>query len=297
MLTVRTGAASQEVLQGAQHILFVEGTKDGLDVTVLHELLTPKLRVEPLGASFSVRSVATALHEFHPEYWFVIDRDDWDDATVDASWRGFPDPAKDNLLIWRRKELENHFLEPAWACNSKYFKPGKTSVDLGLWLAAEASKVLWLEAANRVLIAKRNRVKRSPGSLLKQGDLHGCSRDQVVEKLVSSPLLSDLATTAKKELAKRRVRLDFDKEVETLSGGNIPLTWGHGSWRDLMSGKAFFHSMVSEWFVVPDNSKGGNARLSGRSAQRAVAVDLLRSHQDTMPQDFSVLRQMLEQVV
>ena len=275
MLTVRTGATSQEVLQGAQHILFVEGTKDGLDVTVLHELLTPKLRVEPLGASFSVRSVATALHEFHPEYWFVIDRDDWDDATVDASWGGFPDPAKDNLLIWRRKELENHFLEPAWVCNSKYFKPGKTSVDLGLWLAVEASKVLWLEAANRVLIAKRNRVKRSPGSLLKQGDLYGCSRDQVVEKLVSSPLLQDLATTAKKELAKQRVRLDFDKEVEVLSGGNTPLTWGHG----------------------PDNSKGGNARLSGRSAQRAVAVDLLRSHQDTMPQDFSALKQMLDQVV
>lgn len=69
MVTVKTGASSQDVLQGAKHVLFVEGTKD---VAVLEKLLSPKLRVEPLGPSFSVRSVAKALRKFHPEYWFII---------------------------------------------------------------------------------------------------------------------------------------------------------------------------------------------------------------------------------
>lgn len=86
--------------------------------------------------SFSVRSVATALRQFHPEYWFVIDRDDWDDTAVEASWQRFPDPAHDNLLIWRKKELESYFLEPDWACRSRYLMPSASSNALKNWLAA-----------------------------------------------------------------------------------------------------------------------------------------------------------------
>jgi hypothetical protein len=296
MVAVRTGVASQEVLQGARHVLFVEGTKEGLDVTVLHELLMPKLRVEPLGPSFSVRSVATALHQFHPEYWFVIDRDDWADEVVNASWANFPDPTKDNLLIWRRKELESYFLEPAWACNSRYAKQSTTPVALQSWLAAEASKVLLLEAANRVLIATRNRVKGCPGNLLAARDVQGCTRDQVVEKLVASPLLASLASTTTSELAELQIRTAFDDEVTKLSSGVDPLAWGKGRWRDLISAKPLFRSMVNQWFEVPDHAEGGKARLTGRDAERAVAVDLLKNHQDTMPADFSELKRILDKV-
>jgi hypothetical protein len=296
MVAVRTGVASQEVLQGAQHVLFVEGTKEGLDVTVLHELVMPKLRVEPLGPSFSVRSVATALHQFHPQYWFVIDRDDWDDAVVNASWANFPDPTKDNLLIWRRKELESYFLEPVWACNSRYTKPVTTPVALQSWLAAEANKVLLLEAANRVLIAKRNRIKGCTGNLLAVKDVQGCTRDQVVEKLVASPLLASFASTTTSELAELQVRTAFEDEVAKLSGGIDPLAWDQGRWRDLISAKPLFRSMVNQWFEVPDQSKGGKARLTGRDAVRAVAVDLLKNHQDTMPADFSELKRILDEV-
>lgn len=297
MVAVRTGVASQEVLQGARHVLFVEGTKDGLDVTVLHELLMPKLRVEPLGPSFSVRSVATALHQFHPEYWFVIDRDDWDDGVVNASWANFPDPTKDNLLIWRRKELESYFLEPAWACNSRYSKQSTTPVALQSWLTAEAGKVLLLEAANRVLIAKRNRIKGCTGDLLGTKDIEGCTRDQVVEKLVASPLLATLASTTTSELVELQIRTAFDDEVTKLSGGVDPLAWDTGRWRDLISAKPLFRSMVNRWFEVPDQAQGGKARLTGRDAERAVAVDLLKNHQDTIPADFAELKQILDRVI
>jgi hypothetical protein len=297
MVGVRTGVASQEVLQGARHVMFVEGTKDGLDVTVLHELLMPKLRVEPLGPSFWVRSVAAALHQFHPEYWFVIDRDDWDDDVVNASWANFPDPTKHNLLIWRRKELESYFLEPAWVCNSKYRKPSTTPVALQSWLTAEAGKVLLLEAANRVLIAKRNRIKGCAGDLFAAKDVQGCTRDQVVEKLVASPLLATLASTTTSELAELQIRTAFDDEVTKLSGGVAPLAWGQGQWRYLISAKPLFRSMVNQWFEVPDHAKGGKARLTGRDAERAVAVDLLKNHQDTMPADFAELKLILDQVI
>lgn len=297
MATIRTGASPEAVLQGARHVLFVEGTQDSLDVTVLHELLTPKLRVAPLGQSFSLRSVATALHPFHPDYWFIIDRDDWDDTAVNASWAGFPDPTADNLLIWRRKELESYFLEPAWVCNSRYRKEKASPAVLERWLAKEADKLLWLEAANRVLIARRNQVKRSKGELLHQADVEGCTRAEVLDRLVASPLLAELVSATTAAADPDAVRDAFEREVALLSGGRIPLAWGTGRWRDLMSAKATFRTMVNQWFIIPDLAKGGTARLTGRAAERALAVELLKHHQQSAPADLQDLKHILAKVI
>lgn len=297
MVTVRTGASPQDVLQGAKHVLFVEGTKDGLDVAVLDKLLSPKLRVEPLGPSFSVRSVATALRQFHPEYWFVIDRDDWDDESVEASWRHFPDPAHDNLLIWRKKELESYFLEPDWACRSRYLALSASCDALKAWLAAEADHLLLLEAANRVLVKARNFIKHGHAPLLTVGEIEGCTKEQVILKLLDSPMLGELAASMAIELSEARVRNAFEDQVQLLSGGCLPLVWGMGRWRDLVSGKRLFRSMVNRWFEVPDLQKGGKSRLTGRDAERAVAVDLLLHHPDVMPADFSELKTALDRVL
>ena len=282
--------------QGASRILFVEGNRDGLDVTVLRELLAPVLRVEPLGACFSIRSAAQALHEYHPNYWFVIDRDDWDDAKVEASWKSFPDAATMNLLIWRRKELESYFLEPVWFCTSRYCRPKTDRDALEGWLAKEAQKILWLEAANRVLISLRNTIKQGKAPLLKHLEVAGCSRDQVADKLVACDALSNLRAAPATQLTPESVRDAFDDQCALLSGGTIPLAWGTGRWRDLMSAKSIFHALVNEWTDVPDLNAGGRAKLTGRAAERAVAVDLLKNHRDSMPEDFKVLRAILARV-
>lgn len=297
MVSVVTGASPQDVLQGAKHVLFVEGTKDGLDVAVLEKLLSPKLRVEPLGPSFSVRSVATALRQFHPEYWFVIDRDDWDDAAVETSWQRFPDPAHDNLLIWRKKELESYFLEPDWVCRSRYLISSTSSDALKAWLAAESDELLLLEAANRVLVKIRSSIKQSHAPLLTAAQVEGCTKEQVILELLASPMLETLAASVASEVSEAQVRTAFESEVQRLSGGTLPLTWGTGHWRDLVSSKALFRSMVNRWFEVPDLQKAGKARLTGRDAERAVAVDLLLHHQDAMPADFSELKTALDRVL
>jgi len=297
MVTITRGAPSQAVLQGAQHVLFVEGTSDGLDVSVLGELLSPKLRVEPLGASYSVRSVAMALHPTYPYYWFVIDRDDWDDTTVEASWQTFPDPNENNLLIWRRKELESYFLDPVWLCTSRYILSGTRSSDIEQWLENEADKMLWLEAANRVLVSRRNLIKRRDGSLFSFGDLQGLTRDQVADRLVAWPLLAGLAAVVRVELAAQAVRIAFDADVATLSDGVIPLAFNRGRWIQLISAKSLFRSMINRWFLVPDQSKPGHAKLSGRDAERAVAVDLLKNQQGGMPRDFVDLKRTLDGLV
>lgn len=296
MVSIKVGVPTQAVLQGAQHILFVEGRPDGLDVSVLGELLSPRVRVAPLGASFSVRSVATALHEFHPQYWFLIDRDEWDDDAVEASWRGFPDPESDNLLIWRRKELESYFLEPDWVTNSRYLKPSTNVGKLTKWLEEEVGKTIWFDAANRVIVKARNSVKRFSCELLQASDVIGRDRDEVAERLVASRSLTNLAAAATSNAREASVRHEFHNECELLTGGTWPLSIGVGLWRDLVPAKMHFRRMINQWFVVPDQAKGGKARLTGREAERAVAVDLLKNHHDKMPSDLSELKRILEKV-
>ena len=292
-MRVQTGVTAEAVTQGAKHVLYVEGNDDGLDVAVLQALLTPKIRVKPLLASHNIRSAAAALHRYHPEYWFIIDRDDWDDETVEASWQRFPDPDKHNLLIWRRKELESYFLEPAWLCASRYLRPGTTEQQLQDWLVREANKLLLLESANRVLIALRNRVKRSEGSLFKPVQLGKLSKDEVADLLVASPVVTALKARLSDELTETQIRAAFDTQHATLSGGAAPLAWGQGRWRDLFSAKALFSGLVNQHMIVPDLSRS-NTRLTGWAAQHAVATDLLLHHRDAMPTDLHELRSMLE---
>ena len=113
-------------------------------------------------------------------------------------------------------------------------------------------------------------------------------------KLLNAPLVSNLLTASVAALEPAHLQAAFDEEVESLSGGHEPLAWDHGRWRDLMSAKALFRSMINQWCKVPDESKGGKATLKGRDAERVVAIDLLKNHQDTMPADFVQLRDMLE---
>ena len=62
MLKVKTGIRPEEVRGQVQHILFVEGSDNkSVDPKVLNELFSNGVRIEPLGPSYSVRSVAEAL--------------------------------------------------------------------------------------------------------------------------------------------------------------------------------------------------------------------------------------------
>ena len=113
MIRVKSPVGPDEVRFDAGHVLFVEGRgDDAIDPTVLRVLLGDQLRIEPLGASFSVTSVAEALHQFHPNYYFLVDRDHHDYDFVEQCWSNFPEAGKRNLLVWRQREIENYFLDP-----------------------------------------------------------------------------------------------------------------------------------------------------------------------------------------
>ena len=158
MIQVRTGIRAEEVRAGGEHVLFVEGSEDGsLDQAALRALLRGTLRIETMGPAYSVRSAAQALARHHPRYYFLIDRDHYDDAFVERSWQNFPDPETDNLLVWRRREIENYFLDPAFLAESAYCQAEES--ELTTTLVAAAQERLFLDVANSVVSSIREEQK------------------------------------------------------------------------------------------------------------------------------------------
>jgi hypothetical protein len=226
----------------------------------------------------------------------VIDRDALDDDMVEASWAKFPDPTHDNLLIWRRRELESYFLEPGWLAMSRYLKPKATRANLQAWIERRASGIVWLAAANRVLESRRDlaRPKDRTTDLLTKQEVQGLERQDVEERLVSAPVLERLRELTAERLSKSSIRNDYQHACGLLSGGTFPLVFGTGRWRDLIPAKVLYHDLVNQWFAVPDLASGKPARLTGVAAQRAVAVDLLKNHQGQAPADLQQLKRILD---
>ncbi len=118
-MIIRSNIQSEELAFNAGHILYVEGKPDSIDVRVLSAILPVSVR--PMGASFYIKSTAESLYKTHPKYYFLIDRDHYDDEMVEKYWAGFPSADTPNLLIWRKKEIENYFLDPTYLEQSSYF--------------------------------------------------------------------------------------------------------------------------------------------------------------------------------
>ncbi|HNH48624.1 MAG TPA: hypothetical protein PKY30_16405 [Myxococcota bacterium] len=290
-MKAQTGTSADAVNQSAQHILYVEGTADGIDVSVLKELVGPRLLVRPLGSCFSLRSVSAALHPHHPEWWFIIDRDHWNDEEVDKSWRNFPNPAEQNLLIWRRKELENYFLEPHWLSGTGWLKPGRTESDLQAWLCKKATAQLTVGAANRVLLTKREAVKGAKIPLFEPSDFSTCRTPaDGAGILCNADQIRQLQDAGGVGLDAATLRREFEEEVLLLSGGEAQLAWNVGRWRELLPGKELFRDMVREFLNVRDLT----GALQGQRAYRALGRTLLRDHPEAMPQDFRDLKQILD---
>lgn len=134
MVSIKTNIRPEEVRHKSQHVLFVEGSDiDSVDPTVLSELFNNILTVKPLGASFHIKSAAEALYTHHPTYYFLIDRDHHDEKIVDEYWSTFPDPEKCNLLIWRRREIENYFLDPEYLGRSEYCRVDQGTLEKKYW--------------------------------------------------------------------------------------------------------------------------------------------------------------------
>ena len=293
-MEVRTGAPAESVNQAASHALFVEGRgDDAIDPRALTRLLSDTdIAIKALGPSYHVKSAAQALHSHHPNYYFLIDRDHHDAQTVEDVWSNFPNPDTYNLLIWRKRELENYFLDPDYLSMSTFLSKCKPA-ELKARLLKLSGMRVFFDIANQTIATVREQQKNKWIEDFKKPDDFPTS-EKALEQLKASKPLSTRASDVNAQVKLESVEKIFrDLENDFLGGARKP-ELGKGNWLDRMRGKPLLASLISECFEVKD---GDGKILTGPEAVTLVAEELLQKDISKQPADFRELHNLIAQRV
>ena len=324
MVQVKTGGRSEKIREAAEHVLFVEGREEGLDQVVLRALLVRDLRVEVMGPSYSVRNAAQALAQHHPRYYFLIDRDYYDDEFVEKSWQDFPDPDKSNLLVWRRREIENYFLEPSFLKKSWQDFPDPDKSNLLVWrrreienyflepsflvksaycrdsetalektLVEAAQKRVFLDVANSVITLVREEQKRTwIEHFSDPADF--ASREAAVEQLISREEFVQRSERVSEMLLKEKLTQRFERSLAAMTGGRETLTYGTGQWVAMIRGKKVLPQLLnSRGFHVTDASN--QRRTDKKMQQEEIVRELIKNNVDSLPEDLVKLKKLIQE--
>ncbi|MEI6334006.1 MAG: hypothetical protein WCS87_05560 [Methylococcaceae bacterium] len=293
---MQRGVNATEVLQKAKHKLFVEG-KDNqeIDLVVVQELFNNNeltaIEVQAMGGCDNVRSAAQALIHEHSSYYFLIDRDDQNQTTVNESWLKFPDPNSYNMLIWRKRELENYFIAPEYIGKSSFLKP---DINVDQRILKECNRRLFLDAANLTLYAL-SRELRKPLTIKHFAE--PAQFKNVDDGLVQLEQLSGLVdkkTEVVAILKNETVKEIYEGFVKELSGGVLPLQYDSGTWLARMSGKEIFRVISNQCFEVRD---AANNLLTGKEQNKQIARQLAKLPLAQQPTDFQELVALLKKRV
>jgi hypothetical protein len=291
-MRIVTGVSADQARQTAQHRVFVEGNNDeAIDPVVIRELLTTngltQVDAHAMGHCDNVRSAAEALIRQHPSYYFLIDRDDQSSATVEATWDNFPDPATHNLLIWRKRELENYFIDPDFLCNSDYLHVSKQV--LSERIRSECQRRVFLDSANLVLCAMHREVRR-PFAQHFGNPVDFTNEAEGLQQLENLQALPERCGTIRLEFGRPKLRRQYRAFVRELSGSQFPLQYGTGKWLDRISGKEVFRAVAGSCFRVRSASR---TVLQGKDQHNEIAKNLLRKPLAIQPTDFRQLVTLL----
>jgi hypothetical protein len=282
---LKSGIRPDEVKGQAQHMLFVEGKdSDSIDPSVLSELFKNQIGIKALGSCYSVRSAAEAL-SYNPKYYFLIDRDHLENDLVEEYWNSFSS-RENNLLVWRRRQIENYFIEPEYLSRSKYCEVNKEK--LKEEILKYANERLFLDVVNYVIISIREELKNNWIELCRNPEEFSDSRT-ALEKLKNISNFNEYRSKVDRVIASAELETLFNKYLEMMTAGQQSLTFEAGIWINMINGKKILNQVIHSNFFKVKNNDG--IALTGNDKTNEVLKDLLR--QDDLPSDFLELKQLI----
>lgn len=289
---LQTDVAPEAFGQRAERRLYVEGEPDSIDREVV-SILTKGLglSISSLGTSSNIRVAVNALHADHPTYAYLIDRDYLDTPLVEDAWRDFPNPNKGNLLIWRKRSIENYFLDVEWLSKSNLFVQEKKAY-LIQKLERVARERVFLDAANLTVGIARGTLFKNSMTFDNNAQRYR-SLAEGKAALLARQEWQSIPETIASAFAHRNIETIYENFVADMLGpAAVVPKYGHGTWADCMDAKPLANAIFeSSAFKVPSNS--GARKLSALEKRSAIVRDLIESGVG-LPNDFTEVRRMLE---
>jgi hypothetical protein len=279
MISVKTNIEPREVaLTATRSTLFVEGGGEkSFDVSAMKTLFDGEISVEPLGPADGVRFAAEAFKQSHPEYFFLIDRDTLDDKTVKKYWKDFDLPKGNNLLILKKREIENYFLSPAFLCISQFRNTKISEKNITNKIICFAKKRLYADALNFVIISCREELQRTE---IRIESVNNIETEQDALKTIEKIKSFHTYNNKVKNLSKKMTTM-FSDRLKLLCGDSKSLQFEKGQWQDQMEGKEILHNILSQgFFRVETNDK---KILEGTEKFNAIIKDLLKPENQNHP--------------
>lgn len=286
MISVRSAIKSSDVNNGSTRVLFVEGEEDSIDCWVLRRLLD--IDIKPIGKSSEIRAASKAFQKVHPGYYFLVDRDHYGKEEVEKSWSDFK-TGKGNLIIWRKKEIENYFLDPEFLNRSCYIGTNKQQ-DIQDCLLRYARCQLYLSVVSQVIISVREELKykwiKVPHNVSEYPD-----ESTALKRLLGMKEFQEQGEKSVRVLDKAYLEERFRYYLSILKGDATSLEWGKGEWLSLIPGKKILHR-IFESDIFGQIIGKNNQPLQGKQKWEAIIDDLMKQR-DELPSDFKRLQDII----
>lgn len=272
--------------------LFVEGRKSSPEMVALKAVVPDEVSVEPMGSSRDVRSGAEGLSEVHPNYYFLIDRDHLPEKQVEKAWREVTDPAASNLLIWRRREIENYFIDPDFAEHSDYLNV--ETENLRRELLKRCRQRLYLDVANSVVIELREQLKttwiRPAGNPADYED-----REGALESLMSRSEFREYPEAVSETLSREEIESLFNQFEQAFVGDAGSIDFESGEWLKRIAGKQILKELLNNTGAFRVTNRDDEV-VQGDSATREFMANLA-AKREVWPADFTRLHDLLAEEV
>ena len=285
----KNGVPSEEVL-GKRFILFVEGEIDALILEILLGdsgtifVKNADIRVKTLGGCSTIKSAAGSMHKIYPNYFFLIDRDYHTKEFVDKCRDDFLDPKRKSLLVWRRTEIENYFLDPDYLVRSRFCCSSRGELERKI--LDISSKRLFLDAANHLVMTINDKFKTANAETF-SNPAEFSDRNAALEKLETvRESFENHAADLVPIISMDGIKQSYDSFLSDMRGNREELAFGVGSWLEMTAGKEILNDVVvnSQCFRFPrDKSK----------KLEAVIRDVLSRGEGSLPDDFRAVRDLI----
>ena len=263
--------------------IFVEGLFDFKVLEILLSNIDKNIEIKHLGSVNFVITAAKAFKDVHPEYIYIIDRDYRDDKEVNQSWSDFK-TGKSSYIIWRKRELENYFIDPKYLINCKYLKREYQNIDkLSKLILKKANEIIFHSAAEIMLQRQYNLAKNVYSDKLKFKDFE--TKESALKSLEKMQKIVLTLLKNKSDYLKKDFLINkYKSTLNNFYGDKCELDFGNGSWIELIDGKKILSAFMENCM---ENYK------RGKEPEFNIIRSVIRKNEKNKPNDFTELKKLI----